>query len=305
MRIKDATDPETWGPSLDAAVEALGRGDLVVLPTDTVYGIAADAFDPVAVQALLDAKGRGRQMPPPVLMPDLRTLDGLATAVPAGARALAEAFWPGGLTLIVRAQPSLAWDLGETHGTVALRVPDHPVALELLRRTGPLAVSSANRTGKPAGTDVREAYRQLGARVPVFLDGGEAPGGVSSTIVDATGDVLRVVREGALSLEELRAVAPVEGPAPAPDAVDAPVPTTEPDALAAPTGSATGSTTKPSAPVRTTEPTAPVSTTKLSAAGASSATPATATPSRAGTPPPAVPDDPATDAPQPGGEPGR
>nr|WP_246056688.1 L-threonylcarbamoyladenylate synthase [Cellulomonas cellasea] len=261
-------------------MEALGRGDLVVLPTDTVYGIAADAFDPVAVQALLDAKGRGRQMPPPVLMPDLRTLDGLATAVPAGARALAEAFWPGGLTLIVRAQPSLAWDLGETHGTVALRVPDHPVALELLRRTGPLAVSSANRTGKPAGTDVREAYRQLGARVPVFLDGGEAPGGVSSTIVDATGDVLRVVREGALSLEELRAVTPVEGPAPAvapetpaPDAAGAPVPTTEPPA--------------------------PVSTTKPSAAGASS------TPPSAATPPPVVPDDLATDVPQPGGEPGR
>nr|WP_258727234.1 L-threonylcarbamoyladenylate synthase [Cellulomonas sp. NS3] len=291
MRIKDATDPATWGPSLDAAVEALGRGDLVVLPTDTVYGIAADAFDPAAVQALLDAKGRGRQMPPPVLMPDLRTLDGLATAVPDAARALAEAFWPGGLTLIVRAQPSLAWDLGETHGTVALRVPDHPVALELLRRTGPLAVSSANRTGKPAGTDVREAYRQLGARVPVFLDGGEAPGGVSSTIVDATGDVLRVVREGALSLEELRAVAPVEGPAPAPGAVAPEGATGE----ATPTGTATADaattgipTTDPATPP-TEPPGGPVSTTKPSAAR----------PSRAPS------DDPADDAPQPGGEPGR
>lgn len=302
LRIKDATDPATWGPSLDAAVEALGRGELVVLPTDTVYGIAADAFDPAAVQALLDAKGRGRQMPPPVLMPDLRTLDGLATSVPDAARALAEAFWPGGLTLIVRAQPSLAWDLGETHGTVALRVPDHPVALELLRRTGPLAVSSANRTGKPAGTDVREAYRQLGARVPVFLDGGEAPGGVSSTIVDATGDVLRVVREGAIGLEELRAVAPVDGPAPAPGTV-APEATaagsTTADAGtsgvatvdAGPTGAATTGATTTGAAADDAAPAAtlPVSTVKPSAGRAS--------------PPPS--DDPADDAPQPGGEPGR
>jgi L-threonylcarbamoyladenylate synthase len=100
IRIKDATDPATWGPAIDEAVRAISRGDLVVFPTDTVYGIAADAFTPSAVQALLDAKGRGRQMPPPVLMPDARTLDGLATDVPASARALAEAFWPGGLTLI-------------------------------------------------------------------------------------------------------------------------------------------------------------------------------------------------------------
>ncbi|MGW6131788.1 L-threonylcarbamoyladenylate synthase [Cellulomonas sp. NPDC055163] len=298
LRIKDATDPATWGPSLDAAVEALGRGDLVVLPTDTVYGIAADAFDPAAVQALLDAKGRGRQMPPPVLMPDLRTLDGLATAVPDAARALAEAFWPGGLTLIVRAQPSLAWDLGETHGTVALRVPDHPVALELLRRTGPLAVSSANRTGKPAGTDVREAYRQLGARVPVFLDGGEAPGGVSSTIVDATGDVLRVVREGAIGLEELRAVAPVEGPAPAPDAA-------APDAAApgAATADAAGAdpaTPEPASAAPATAATAPVATVKPSAARPSPAP--TGDPTDRTDP---ADDAPSDDTPQPGGEPGR
>jgi len=210
IRIKDATDPATWGPAIDEAVHAISRGELVVFPTDTVYGIAADAFTPSAVQALLDAKGRGRQMPPPVLMPDTRTLDGLATDVPDSARALAEAFWPGGLTLIVRAQPSLAWDLGETHGTVALRVPDHPVALALLRRTGPLAVSSANLTGRAAALTVEDAHAQLGESVPVFLDGGQVPGGVASTIVDATGDVLRVVRSGAISLEALRAVAPVE-----------------------------------------------------------------------------------------------
>ena len=211
-RITPASDPTTWGPALDEAVNVLSRGGLVVLPTDTVYGIAADAFTPPAVQALLDAKGRGRQMPPPVLIGDVRTLDGLATDVPAGARALAEAFWPGGLTLIVRAQPSLAWDLGETRGTVALRVPDHETALALLRRTGPLAVSSANRTGSPAAVTAQDAYDQLGDSVAVYLDGGDAPGQVASSIVDATGPTLRLVRVGALSLEQLNEVTPVEGP---------------------------------------------------------------------------------------------
>ena len=211
-RITPASDPTTWGPALDEAVNVLSRGGLVVLPTDTVYGIAADAFTPPAVQALLDAKGRGRQMPPPVLIADVRTLDGLATDVPAGARALAEAFWPGGLTLIVRAQPSLAWDLGETRGTVALRVPDHETARALLRRTGPLAVSSANRTGSPAAVTAQDAYDQLGDSVAVYLDGGDAPGQVASSIVDATGPTLRLVRAGALSLEQLNEVTPVEGP---------------------------------------------------------------------------------------------
>jgi tRNA threonylcarbamoyl adenosine modification protein (Sua5/YciO/YrdC/YwlC family) len=211
-RITPASDPTTWGPALDEAVNVLSRGGLVVLPTDTVYGIAADAFTPPAVQALLDAKGRGRQMPPPVLIADVRVLDGLATDVPAGARALAEAFWPGGLTLIVRAQPSLAWDLGETRGTVALRVPDHETARALLSRTGPLAVSSANRTGSPAAVTAQEAYDQLGDSVAVYLDGGDAPGQVASSIVDATGPTLRLVRAGAVTLEQLNEVTPVEEP---------------------------------------------------------------------------------------------
>lgn len=207
--VLDATDPLTWGPSIDEAVNAISRGALVVLPTDTVYGLGADAFDATAVAALLAAKGRGRQMPPPVLVPDVMTLDGLATDVPDDARRLVEAFWPGGFTIILPAQPSLQWDLGETHGTVALRMPDHPAALALLRRTGPLAVSSANLSGKPAATDVQDAVSQLGESVAVYLDGGAAPGGVSSTIVDATGPVLRVVRQGAVSLDDLRSVASV------------------------------------------------------------------------------------------------
>ncbi len=212
MTILDATDPQSWGPALDEAVHAVSRGELVVLPTDTVYGIGADAFTPRAVKALLDAKGRGRQMPPPVLIPDVRTLDGLATQVPGTVRALAAAFWPGALTVIVTAQPTLTWDLGETRGTVALRVPDHPVALALLRRTGPLAVSSANKTGQPAATTAADADAQLGESVAVVLDGGPTPGSAPSTILDATGERLRVIRLGALSLAELRAVADVAGP---------------------------------------------------------------------------------------------
>jgi L-threonylcarbamoyladenylate synthase len=211
-RFFDVSDPGLWGPGIDEAVHIVSRGGLVVLPTDTVYGIAADAFTAPAVAALLAAKGRGRQAPPPVLVPDVRTLDGLATDVPAAVRALVHEFWPGGLTVILRAQPTLRWDLGETHGTVALRMPNHPAALAVLRRTGPLAVSSANLTGRPAALTAQAAADDLGASVSVYLDAGQAPGGVASTIVDATCDVPRVIRAGAVDLDTLRAVTPVLGP---------------------------------------------------------------------------------------------
>ena len=203
-------DPATWGPSIDAAVHAVSRGEVIVLPTDTVYGVGADAFAPDAVARVLAAKGRDRQMPPPVLIPALRTVDGLARDVPAPARALMEACWPGPLTVIVLAQPSLAWDLGETNGTVALRVPDHGAALALLARTGPLAVTSANRTGEPAATTADDAKDQLGDAVSVYLDAGDSPLGVASTIVDATSGLLRVVREGGVSWQRLVEVAGAE-----------------------------------------------------------------------------------------------
>jgi tRNA threonylcarbamoyl adenosine modification protein (Sua5/YciO/YrdC/YwlC family) len=200
------------GPAYTAAVDAILDGQLVVMPTDTVYGLAADAFKPDAVQRLLDAKGRGRDMPPPVLIAAVQTLDALATSVGPSGRALCEAFWPGALTVICHAQTSLMWDLGETKGTVALRVPDHERTRELLSRTGPLAVSSANVTGKPAATDVYDAERQLGESVRVYLDGGPIADGpqtaLPSTIVDLTGDVPRVVRLGAIGLDRLREVAP-------------------------------------------------------------------------------------------------
>ncbi|MEE6288082.1 L-threonylcarbamoyladenylate synthase [Georgenia sp. MJ173] len=212
MSVYDCTSDDTRDQGLDEAATALSHGDLVVLPTDTVYGVAAGAFDPEAVAALLAAKGRGRHQPPPVLVASSATLPGLATDLPDVVHRLIEAFWPGPLTIICRAQPTLAWDLGDTGGTVALRMPDEETALALLARTGPLAVSSANRNGRPAATTVLEAATALGDAVSVYLDGGPTSGSVPSTIIDATGEVLRIVREGALSLAQLAEVAPELAP---------------------------------------------------------------------------------------------
>ncbi len=195
------------------AGRTIQRGRLVVIPTDTVYGIAADAFNPEAVRRLLDAKGRGRQMPPPVLVSARSTVDALAIDIPDWARALMEEFWPGPLTLVFRQQPSLQWDLGETRGTVAVRMPDHEIALELLGRTGPLAVSSANRTGLPAATNAQDAQDMLGESVRIILDAGATPGPVPSTIVDCTTTPGRILRAGLLSVERLNEVIGPDGPA--------------------------------------------------------------------------------------------
>ncbi len=185
------------------AKQALAKGELVVVPTDTVYGLAADAFSADAVQALLDAKGRGRQSPPPVLIPNVDSLYALAESVPDLALKLAEKYWPGPLTIILRAQPSLQWDLGETKGTVALRVPNQKITLALLAESGPLAVSSANLTGEPAATTAKQADDYLGEKVAVYLDAGDAELGVASTILDLTGAKVRIVREGAVKRDEL------------------------------------------------------------------------------------------------------
>lgn len=200
------TTEEERAAAVDAAARAISRGELVVIPTDTVYGIGADAFDPAAVKALLEAKGRGREMPPPVLIAAPETLDALAVRVPDWARALTEAFWPGALTIVCHQQASLQWDLGETRGTVAVRVPAEPVALAVLERTGPLAVSSANRTGLPAATDADAAAEMLGHAVSVIVDGGPTPGAEPSTIVDATGVQPRLLRLGAIGVERLNEV---------------------------------------------------------------------------------------------------
>ena len=202
----DTSDEDEREEGIAAAGRAVQRGRLVILPTDTVYGVGADAFSPDAVRRLLTAKGRGRQMPPPVLVSAKTTLEALAVGVADWAGALVDVFWPGPLTLVFRQQPSLEWDLGDTRGTVAVRMPDHEVALELLARTGPLAVSSANRTGLPAATDADDAEAMLGELVRVVLDAGPTPGPTPSTILDCTGDQPRMLRQGALPVTRLDGV---------------------------------------------------------------------------------------------------
>ncbi|PWI15550.1 threonylcarbamoyl-AMP synthase [Streptomyces sp. Act143] len=201
----DATDRST---GLREAASAVRRGELVVLPTDTVYGIGADAFSSEAVADLLEAKGRGRNMPTPVLIGSPNTLHGLVTDFSELAWELVDAFWPGALTLVAKHQPSLQWDLGDTRGTVAVRMPLHPVAIELLTEVGPMAVSSANLTGHPAPEDCDAAQGMLGDSVSVYLDGGPTPGNVPSSIVDVTREVPVLLRAGAISAEELRKVVP-------------------------------------------------------------------------------------------------
>ena len=195
----DCTDPETRTDGIMAAGTAVRRGEVVVLPTDTVYGIGCDAFDADAVSAVLAAKGRGRDMPPPVLIPTARTALGLATEIPDYATRLMERFWPGPLTVVLKAHTSLQWDLGDTFGTVALRVPSDEIALELLADVGPMAVTSANSTGSPPARTVDQARNMLGEAVSVYLDGGLANSDVASTIIDCTGERPVTLREGALS----------------------------------------------------------------------------------------------------------
>ncbi|WP_374771736.1 L-threonylcarbamoyladenylate synthase [Streptomyces sp. NBC_01310] len=204
----DCSTASARGDGLRAAALAVRRGELVVLPTDTVYGIGADAFDRDAVERLLGAKGRDRAMPSPVLVASPDALHDLVTGFPDQGWVLVEAFWPGGLTLVARHQPSLKWDLGETRGTVAVRMPSHPVALELLAETGPMAVSSANLTGHPSPQDCDAAQNMLGDSVAVYLDGGPTEAAVASSIVDLTGPVPVLKRAGAISAEILRKVVP-------------------------------------------------------------------------------------------------
>lgn len=225
----EATEPSepTWqlvpasGEALDAAAQAVKAGACIVLPTDTVYGIGADAFSSEAVQRLLDAKRRGRDMPPPVLIAEPGMLRALAADPPTAAVDLAKRFWPGALTLIVKAHHTLHLEIGDTDGTVAVRVPDHDVARSLLRHTGPLAVSSANVSGEPPATTATAAIEQLGNAVSVYVDAGESPGGVASTIIDFTADDAgRIVRQGAIAFDDLVAVAPGLRPLDEPAASD-------------------------------------------------------------------------------------
>jgi len=197
--VFDCADADQRPAGIASAVSALKGSRLVVLPTDTVYGIGADAFDGAAVAALLAAKGRGRDMPVPVLVGSWHTIDGLVYAVPPAARELIRAFWPGALSLVVRQAPSLQWDLGDANGTVMLRMPLHPVAIELLREVGPMAVSSANVSGRPAAITAEDARNQLGDLVEVYLEAGPSARQAASTIVDLTSAQPRVLREGPIT----------------------------------------------------------------------------------------------------------
>lgn len=203
----DMADPEARARGLDVAASAVRRGDLVVLPTDTAYGVGCDAFSPRGIERLLAAKGRGRDLPVPVLIGMPQTLQGLGYGLSQAALKLAEAFWPGSLTLVVEHQPTLAWELGSA-GRVQIRMPLHPVAIELLRVTGPMAVTAANRAGAPVPTSLADAEAQLGDAVSVYLDGGPSLDLPPSTIVDVTGPVPRLLRAGAVGTDLIREVCP-------------------------------------------------------------------------------------------------
>jgi tRNA threonylcarbamoyl adenosine modification protein (Sua5/YciO/YrdC/YwlC family) len=205
----DCRDPQERAAGIEAAVTAARAGELIVLPTDTVYGIGADAFIPAAVTTMLAAKGRGRNMPPPVLVGTARAAAALVDDLGAFGQDLIDEFWPGALTLVFRASPTLLWDLGDTKGTVALRMPLHSVALDVLKQTGPLAVSSANRHGQPSAINADEAEQQLGEAVSIYLDAGPCSDNVPSTILDLTGVIPKVLRDGAISVDRLRTVASV------------------------------------------------------------------------------------------------
>jgi L-threonylcarbamoyladenylate synthase len=208
--VFDCADADQRPLGISSAISALNGGRLVVLPTDTVYGIGADAFDGAAVAALLAAKGRGRDMPVPVLVGSWHTIDGLVYSVPDSARELIRAFWPGALSLVVQQAPSLQWDLGDAQGTVMLRMPLHPVAIELLREVGPMAVSSANISGRPAAVTAADARDQLGDLVEVYLEAGPSANGAASTIVDLTGAQPRILREGPVSAAAVATVLGVD-----------------------------------------------------------------------------------------------
>ena len=204
--VIDCTTEMGEAHGIEAAAEAVRAGTLVVLPTDTVYGLGVDAFSAEAVAALLLAKGRGREMPLPVLIYNKRTVDGLATNVPVYVADLIEAFWPGPLTLVLQSQSSLMWDLGETNGTVALRMPDDQIALRLLAEIGPMAVTSANLSGQPPAKTAQDAEAQLGSVVSIYLDSGPRTGDLASTILDCSNEAPVILRSGAVSFDQIQTV---------------------------------------------------------------------------------------------------
>lgn len=193
--------------AVDRAAEALRRGELVVMPTDTVYGVAADAFDPAATARIFAAKLRSRRYPLPVLIHSETQLAGLVADVPAAVQRLVAAYWPGPLTIVVACDPDLGWDIGDNQGTVAVRQPRDDIALDIIRAVGPLAVTSANLSGQPPANDATTARMALGHAVAVYVDGGPRTGIRPSTIVDLTRPEPYLIRDGDLPPDEVMAVA--------------------------------------------------------------------------------------------------
>jgi L-threonylcarbamoyladenylate synthase len=199
-------DERQWESLLEVGGEIVARGGLLVLPTDTLYGVGCDPFNASAVQALFAAKGRGRDLPLPVLVHNWRQAIGLVEEVTEQAQALIAAWWPGPLTLVFREAAGIGWDLGDSQATVAVRMPKQTFALALIQRTGPLAVSSANRSGEPSPRTMPGIVEQLGDQVGVFFDAGAASDGPASTIVDLSGTRPRMLREGAIPAAEIERV---------------------------------------------------------------------------------------------------
>jgi L-threonylcarbamoyladenylate synthase len=204
--IKVSEDRQQWDGLLEVGGRIVARGGLVVLPTDTVYGLGCDPFNASAVNALFTAKARGRDLPLPVLVHSWRQAIGLVEDITEQAKLLIAEFWPGPLTIVLRESPGIGWDLGYSRGMVAVRMPKHEFALALIERTGPLAVTSANRSGVPTPTTAEEIAEQLGGHVDMLFDTGPSSGGPASTIVDLSGNGVRVLREGAIPQSEIERV---------------------------------------------------------------------------------------------------
>jgi len=197
-KVIPADDPA----AIQQAMSALRQGGLVAFPTDTVYGVGALVGDAQAIAQLYVVKGRGSEKAIPVLLSDPGELEQIAAEVNDAAQRLAARFWPGPLTLVLPKQASLPEELSALP-SVGVRMPNHPVALALMRLTGPLAVTSANISGSASPVTAHEVLVQLGGRIPLVLDGGRTPGGISSTVVDCTSGEPRILRLGPISLQEI------------------------------------------------------------------------------------------------------
>jgi len=188
--------------ALQRALDILRHGGLVAFPTDTVYGLGALAFDGKAVESIYLAKDRPVEKAIPVLIWDITDLEKISDDIPERTRRLASRFWPGPLTLLIPKKPTLPESVSAT-STVAVRVPDHAVARDLLRATGPMAVTSANISGQASPSTAQEVLAQLNGRIDLIIDGGRTPGGVPSTLVDCSADGIRILRAGPITLAEL------------------------------------------------------------------------------------------------------